>query len=213
MKQLKNVRMLIPIIGIIIFSILYLLASNYYPGGSQTDKHSTGFNWKHNYWCNLLDEVAINKQANSARPIAITGLLVLCFSLGWFWYYFPDNIKSGKKVKILIRYAGVLSMLCAFFLYTDLDHDFITNLASFFGLIALIGSLTSLYQNKLNMLFIWGILNLLLVLINSYFYYSTDLIVYLPIVQKISFTLFLSWIVVLSIMVYHRRWDSEVESF
>jgi hypothetical protein len=51
--------LLLPPVGILIFILLYIVAAFFYPGGSEFDTHSDGFSWKHNYWCNLLNELAI----------------------------------------------------------------------------------------------------------------------------------------------------------
>ncbi|MEI9920861.1 MAG: hypothetical protein WDO14_19015 [Bacteroidota bacterium] len=84
-------------------------------------------------------------------------------------------------------------------LFTDIDHDMITNLASLFGLIATIGIMVGLYQTKARMLFAFGVLNMILVCLNNYLYYNQDLIVYLPLVQKVTFVSFLGWICGVSI--------------
>lgn len=158
--KMKNVCVLIPIFGIISFVILYIIATLLYPGGSQVDKHSVGFSWINNYWCNLLYEKAINDQQNPAKPLAITGMLVLCLSLTFFWFIFPGHIRVNKKLKIVIQTSGTLAMTVAIFLFTDFNHDFIINLASGFGLIATVGVLAGLYRAKWVWLFAFGILNI-----------------------------------------------------
>lgn len=93
-------------------------------------------------------------------------------------------------------------MACASFLFTGIDHDLVTNLASAFGLVALVGTFIGLYQAKWYALFTLGLFNLLLVGLNNYLYYSRDLILYLPFVQKISFAFFLLWISWITIKLY-----------
>jgi len=46
--------------GIIISLSLLVIATFYYPGGSQFDKSSVGYDWKNNYISNLFGEKAIN---------------------------------------------------------------------------------------------------------------------------------------------------------
>lgn len=70
--------MLAPILGVIIFVILYIIATLLYPGGSQIEKNAIGFSWVNNYWCNLLNESATNGQPNSAKPVAMAGMFILC---------------------------------------------------------------------------------------------------------------------------------------
>ena len=85
-------------------------------------------------------------------------------------------------------------MTIAFFLFTNINHDLVTNLASTFGLIATVGTFVGLYKKKWFGLFTFGLLNILLVVANNYVYYTKGLIIYLPLIQKISFAAFLIWI-------------------
>ena len=105
---------------------LYIVATLFYPGGSQADKNSIGFSWINNYWCNLLNENAINGQYNPAKPIAMTGMFVLCLTLSFFWFFFPRQINLGKFAKLAIQISGTLAMTIAFFLFTNIDHDLVT---------------------------------------------------------------------------------------
>jgi hypothetical protein len=201
----NNYLLLTPVFGTLIFIILYIIATLFYPGGSQANKYAIGFSWAHNYWCNLLNDIAINGQPNPAKPIAMTGMLVLCITLALFWIIFPKQINLSKALSASIQISGVLSMSIAFLLFTPINHDLITNLASFFGLIATIGTFIGLYQNKWMGLFIFGLFNILLVVINNYFYYNSGLIAYLPVVQKISFLLFLIWICLISLNLFRQK--------
>ena len=202
MNKLKTNFILTPIFGTIIFIVLYFIATLYYPGGSQVDKNSIGFSWINNYWCNLLNENAMNGQHNSAKPIAIIAMFTLCLSLSFFWILFPQQIKTGKIAKRLIQISGTLSMLVAFFLFTNINHDLITDVASLLGLIATIGIFIGLYKTKWFGLFAFGLLNILLVALNNYVYFTNGLIGYLPVIQKISFVTFLFWICCIDINVY-----------
>ena len=199
----KSVWFLIPIFGTIIFIFLYILATLFYPGGSQVDQNSIGFNWINNYWCNLLNETAINGKINSARPIALTGMVILCLTFSVFWFLFPRNLNIRKSTKIIIQVSGVLSMIIAMFIFTKY-HDIITNLASLFGVIALIGAFIILYKIKWNGLFRYGIFNLFIVGINNYVYYNKELITFLPLIQKLSFVSFLIWICFISLNLYNK---------
>jgi hypothetical protein len=201
----NKIWLLTPILGITIFVIVYIIATLYYPGGSQIDKHSIGFSWTNNYWCNLLNETAMNGQVNPAKPIALTGMFVLCLTLSFFWFIFPRQITISKNFKLAIQVSGILAMTVAFFLFTNINHDLVINLASSFGAIAIIGTLIGLYKNKLFGLFKFGILNIMLVILNNICYYKKELIIYLPIVQKISFATFLLWICSITIKIYQSQ--------
>ncbi|SDZ76278.1 hypothetical protein SAMN05216331_102126 [Porphyromonadaceae bacterium KH3R12] len=201
-EKRKSIWVLTPIFGTLVFVVLYIVATLFYPGGSQVDKYSIGFSWTNNYWCNLLNENAINGQHNPAKPIAMIGMFVLCLTLAFFWFLFPRHINIGKIPKLAIQITGTIATTLAFFLFTDINHDLITNLASFFGLIATVGTFIGLYKTKWYGLFAFGILNILLVGLNNYVYYNKELIIYLPIIQKISFATFLVWVCSIDINLY-----------
>jgi hypothetical protein len=189
-------------LGTVLYIILYLVATLLYPGGSQVDKSSIGFSWTNNYWCNLLNENAMNGQHNPAKPVAMTGMFVLCLTLAFFWFLFPGYINVGRPARLVIQISGILAMAIAFFLFTNIDHDLITDLASFFGLIATVGTFIGLYKTGWYGLFAFGLLNVLLVGLNNYLYYNKGLIIYLPIIQKISFATFLAWICSIDLKLY-----------
>jgi hypothetical protein len=194
----KSVLLRIPLIGIPLFIILYVWASMYYPGGSQTDQHSVGFSWMDNYWCNLLNTTAINGEPNHSKPIAMAGMLVLAVSFVSFWIGFATVALYNKLTRKATIVSGVLAMATALLLNTSLDHDLVTNLASISGLLAVGGTLIGLYKLQWRSLFWFGLINLILVVINNLFYYNPSLIGYLPLVQKITFGLFLMWFFLIS---------------
>jgi hypothetical protein len=199
----RSFWMLLPVFGTIIFVALYIIATLLYPGGSQVNKNAVGFSWINNYWCNLLNDHAINGQHNAARPVALVAMTILCMTLAYFWYLFPKQINFSKYNRLAIQIAGAISMTIAMFLFTDL-HDIIINIASLFGLISLIGTYAGLYRIKLYKLFWIGMFNVPLVALNNYVYYSKGLIIYLPVIQKISFAFFLFWLCCINIVLYRK---------
>jgi hypothetical protein len=130
-------------------------------------------------------------------------MFFLCAALAAFWYRFPKQMDQGSKAGLIVRCSGVLSMVSAMFLFTDW-HDAVINISGAFGFIALLGTLAGLYGKKWFMLFWFGIFNVFLVFVNNYVYYSRDLIVYLPVIQKISFLSFLLWISLINMGWYRR---------
>jgi hypothetical protein len=205
MTASKKFLLLTPILGTALFIILYFIATLFYPGGSQVDKNSIAFSWLNNYWCNLLNEQAINGQPNTAKPIAMTAMFILCLALILFWFLFPKYVTVNRKLAIIIKSCGSLAMLIGFLLFTNINHDLITNLASGFGIIATIGVLIGIYKIGWNMLFVFGLLNFLLVALNNYVCYTKGLIVYQPVVQKITFAPFLFWICSIDLNLYYRQ--------
>ncbi|MBI3139004.1 MAG: hypothetical protein HYZ15_10495 [Sphingobacteriales bacterium] len=204
-NRTKNILVLLPVLGTLLFVVLYVIATFLYPGGSQVDKNSIGFSWTNNYWCNLLNENAINGQLNPAKPLAVTAMFILCLTLTLFWFLFPRQINLNNKLRLVIQISGTLAMTTAFFLFTNINHDLITNLASSFGAIATIGTFVGLYKTKWFRLFAFGLLNILLVGLNNLCYYDKELIVYLPVIQKVTFATFLIWLCCININLYRGQ--------
>lgn len=200
----KRIWIITPIIGNSLFIILYIIAAFLYPGGSGTDKTSSGYNWTENYWCNLLSEKAINGQINTARSIAITAMTILCISLSSFWVLFPALAQLKKKHRLLIQITGIISMITAFLLLSNADHDMAVNISSSFGFIAMAATIVALHQLKWNKLFLLGLFNIFLIALNNYLYHTAQM-TYLPIVQKFSFLSFLVWFSLIDLELYHLR--------
>ena len=207
----KRIWVLTPFIGSLLFIILYIIAALLYPGGSGTDKTAIGYSWTNNYWCNLLSEKAINGQTNTARPVAVIAMFILCLSLSIFWILFPALTHLKKYHRLLIQVAGTVSMLASFLLLTGIDHDLAINTSSAVGLIAMTGTLIALYQLKWKWLFAIGLFDLLLVALNNYLYHSNKMM-YLPLVQKFSFLSFLVWFSFISISLYQRSRSGIISS-
>ena len=200
----KALWVLIAIFGSLLFIVLYIIAAYLYPGGSETDKASVGFSWTNNYWCNLLHQNAINGQPNSAKPFAISGMLILGFALSTFWLVFPEQLIAKKYFRLVIQISGIAAMLSSFFLLTNINHDTIVNISSSLGFIATIGTLVCLYQTKWYGLFAFGLFNIVLACLNNYLYNAKGMMIYLPVVQKISFLSFLVWICFINLNLYQR---------
>ncbi len=198
----KNLLQLTPVLGIIVFVVLYVVATILYPGGSYVDGMTTGFDWLNNYWCDLIGSMAKNGAPNTARPIALTAMLCLCASLSFFWYDIPLLFKDFKFNQV-IRYAGIASMAVTLFLFTDY-HDTVIHVAGILGLMALTGVLIGLHQYHLTTLFGYGVFCFVLMLFNYFIYETHVLLSFLPIIPKITFFLFLLWICLITIYFYQN---------
>jgi hypothetical protein len=194
---------LLPVAGSFIFIVLYIVAASFYPGGSQADVYSEGFSWQHNYWCNLLNETAINGEHNRGRYAAIAAMAVLIITLLSFWIISARLLQTSKVTRTVILFSGLLSMALLPFLSTSL-HDAIINSSGFLGLVAMAGVYMGIYRSKWYGLFILGIINLLLVVLNNYIYHFGDTLYLLPMVQKITFLSFLTWVCLINLKLYLR---------
>jgi hypothetical protein len=183
--------------------MLYIISAFLYPGGSHHDSQAPGFSWVHNYWCNLLNERSLNGQHNDGRPVAIAAFAVLGLTLVSFWYIYPKLMRFDKKIRVVIQLSGFVSVTSLGFLSTSL-HDTVINIAGFFGLLSTAGIYYSVYKNKWCQLFAFGIINLLLIGVNNYLYYTGDGLNLLPVVQKITFLTCLLWISIIDVRLYLR---------
>jgi hypothetical protein len=190
-NNISRFWILTPLFGIILFLVLFVTATKYYPGGSQADHYAAGFSWINNYWCNLLNENAINGQANIARPIAMLASGALALSLVIFWIIFSIYCGFTPMARLVVQASGIISMVLVMFLFSSY-HDMMVNLATAAGLIPLTATFIGLYRLRWKMLYRMGLLSLILVVLNNVLYYG-DMLRFLPMIQKFSFLYFLSW--------------------
>lgn len=174
--------------------MLYWYASILYPEGSQADLNSEGYDWIHNYWCNLMNEKGMNGVANPARPFAISAMVILCMSLLVFFLHFAYSFTKHPVIKKMVAIGGVLSMGFACLIFTS-QHDLMTLISSFFGIFVVIGIIKELWGSALGFYKLTGFCCILLLLLNNYIYYSEHFLEYLPIIQKITMLLVLLWVI------------------
>jgi len=184
-------------IGVLIFFGLYFYSSTLYPGGSQEDLTTKGFDWVNNYWCNLLNVEGMNGQPNPARPYAISAMVILCLSLVVFFIRFAITWPLSTFWKRAISVGGVISMVLATLMFT-VYHDLMLMLSSLFGIIVVIGIIKAIYTSNLSGFKWMGLFCIFLLLANNYIYYSEHLITALPLLQKVTLLLVLVWILSLN---------------
>jgi hypothetical protein len=197
-KRTPAFRSIIPTAGIIFFFIFYLIATLFYPGGSNFDPYENGFNWETNYWCELLYDYSKNGHINTARPYALAAMLSLTISVGYFWSAYPQLLTASQKLTNIIRWSGMVSMVLSSFIFTNF-HDGLIYLSVISGSIAYTGLIYILFRCGHSIRAIFGTICLILILLNSFIYIVESGIEYLPIIQKITFLITLCWIFSLSI--------------
>lgn len=189
----------LPMIGIFIYVALYFIAAKLYPGGSRVYPDKDGFDWYNNYWCHLISENAINGEANTAHPYAHVGMVVLGISLAVFFYQFPQYFKIKQPWKSIVRISGIAGSFFSMLIMSDY-HDLTAVLAAVFGALSIVGIFFGLRNTGL-LYFIWtGIGCVLLIALNGYIYFSGNYILWLPVIQKITFAAVLLWVVFLNSM-------------
>jgi len=211
MTNAKALFSLLPTLGILTFIGLYIYSTTLYPGGSQADPNSIGFDWSNNYWCNLMSEDAMNGRENPASPVALMGMVILCSSMTLFFFQFANYFEKNRIWKMTIKIAGAFAMLSAVFVFTQY-HDYMTSLLSISGVVVIIGIIRALHKNSMTFFQISGIICMALVGINNLFYYNEDLIKYLPVVQKVGFILILSWTIGLNLKMQEVSQSKKLDS-
>lgn len=201
---MKQMPILIPTLGILVFIGLYIYAASLYPGGSQANPDAIGWNWYNNLWCNLMSENAINGLKNPASVIARFAMAVLSSSIAVFYFLCAKFLVKNRIWTIIIKITGVLLMISAIFIFTKY-HDIMTTIISICGLIGIAGILRALYLNKMTFFVVFGLLCLLVIGMNNLFYYIERLNEYLPLVQNFDFALIFLWTVGLNFKIFYKQ--------
>lgn len=201
MKSLMNITDVmikyIPLLGIITFALLFYFASLHYPGGHQENLNATGYNWIHNYICNLTRPLAMNEVPNPGRPYAVAALNILCLSLIAFFYRVGAILGRTLKSKRLIQISGFLTMFAATFIFTE-AHDMMILVSTVFGLILIISMVREIHHSAFQGHKWFGLLCFILLVLCNISNYGLIGIYYLPMLQKITLVICLGWILSLN---------------
>lgn len=181
------------LIGIIIGTLLLIIATMYYPGGTYENVNTIGYDWANNYISDLLRPLAVNGAENTARPFAVLGVLFLMASFGVFFVNFSNRIKI-KSASLVIRYLGVLATLLGFITVFPSLHDIMVTLSSMLTLLIFFYITVIVIKSQLTLMKVMSIVFLLTFYFAAYMYFSRFLLEYLPIMQKIIFLMKMVWV-------------------
>lgn len=182
----------VPLFGIGIFLVLYIIAALLYPGGHYLNSQSQGFSMLHNYWCDLLEPLSINGQTNTGYIIAIAAMLLVCICLLPFWYILPNVGKYSQFEKAFVRICGMGAMIVTLFLFTRW-HNTVILIAGPMGGAAIGLACIGLWRQRLYKLLGWAAICFILAGINFIIYQSRAGIIILPFLQKFTFCCCLGW--------------------
>ena len=194
---MKYAAKYIPLVGIFIFAVLFYFASLKYPGGHQEDLHSNGYDWFQNYICNLTRPIAMNQMLNPGRSYAIIALNTLCISLIAFFYRTGNILGHNSISKRIIQVSGFLTMFTATFIFTG-AHDLMILVSTVFGLILIISMVREINRSDLRFHKWFGLLCFVLLVLCNISNYALIGLHYLPLLQKITLVICLSWILSLN---------------
>lgn len=170
--------------GIIISLILIIISTTFYPGGSQHDPNSIGYDWKNNYLSNLFTPKAINGINNPARYWAICGVLFLTTSFAIFFAGFSKKIPA-KGAANVIKFCGISSTIFAVLVVTPF-HDEAVRVSSVLMLLTMFYITVFILKSRLYLFKILSILNLLIFYACNYIYFTRNFLEILPVAQKVA---------------------------
>lgn len=197
MKLSKEYTLFLPAVSIILIILTSPFITAHYPGGSILNPNSEGFDWFGNYWCHLYEKTALNGQPNSARILAIISSSILTVTLISFFLIVGNLNREHTSERKIILFFGVLGMVFTPLGMTE-NHDIGVILAGSLCAIAVIAICSILRKERKYSLLILGLTWCVLFLINYAMYFKNTAIETLPLIQRISFTLFFAWIVLVN---------------
>ncbi|PSR13810.1 MAG: hypothetical protein DA408_17020 [Bacteroidetes bacterium] len=181
--------------GILIATVLLGIAIRYYPGGSQKDPSSPGYDWTNNYLSNLFSPYAFNGMNNSARLWAIGGVFFMSASFAVFFIQFSTKIAPHSAARV-IKYGGVGATVFSFLTVTPW-HDTMIIFASILGLVSFFYITVLIFKSRLHALKVFSFIGLLLAYGCNFIYYTRTNLEWLPVLQKVTLLASILWILAL----------------
>lgn len=175
--------------------ILFFVSTLFYPGGSQNNINTVGYDWQHNYISNLFAWTAINGQASNSPIWAAGGMFVLSYSFSLFFIRFSQKIPV-ESASLVIKYFGVAAMFFVFLAVTPY-HDTMLMIAETVGLVSLFYCTAFIFKTRFIGVKMLSVLLLMSIYASMYLYYSRSFIEILPVAQKSSLVLNIIWVLIL----------------
>ncbi len=167
--------------------ILFYIATLHYPGGSNWNKNSIGFDWRYNYITNLFNPMAVNGESNGSVVWAVAAMAFLCIGFALFFIDTAAKITTPSSSRI-IKWGGALPMIFAFLAVTPW-HDLMVTISNVLVMLSLFYITVHLFKSKL---YVYGLLSafcLSFIYLGSIMYYTQLWLDWLPVVQKTVFVL------------------------
>lgn len=197
-RLLRSYYRFLPLAGMGLFVLFYLLAAWRYPGGSWVEPGHEGFSLRYNYLCDLLDTRAVGGALNTGRHLARLSLGVLCAALIYLWAYLPALAGGPVWNRRLMRISALAALFTTVFLSAG-THDLTVRIAGVFGGLALLSAIVGLWLGRRRGAAVFGIWCLTVFLLNYAFYETGSYLRALPLIQKGTFLSFIGWFVWLSL--------------
>ena len=199
------------LISVIIGTLLLIISTIYYPGGSYENANSEGYDWANNYISNLLGPSAVNGKENTARPFAVLGVLFLTAGFGFFFLNFSKRIKI-RSASLVIKYIGILATILGFITVVPSMHDMMVTLSSILTLLIFFYITVMVIKSKLTRMKIMSIIFLLTFYFGAYMYFARFQLEYMPIMQKIIFLMKITWVLSLEYLTEKEDFEHIINS-
>lgn len=171
------------LLSLAIASILILIATLQYAGGTIQDKNTIGFDWSRNFFSNLFQENSLNGLPNLGRIWAISGMIFYSLGNGVFFINMSKKI-SDKQATLVLKIVGYSEILFNFLIATPL-HDSMVAITSTLTLLGLFYITIFSFRTSLHLLKIGCVLSML-VFYYTLFLYGTGNWGLLAIMQKVT---------------------------
>ena len=178
-----KIRKYIVLLAILISTLLLIIASLLYPGGSLYDKQAPGFDWTKNFFSNLFEATAINGQPNPGRIWAVIGMAFHSIGYGLFFRNTARKMPM-RHASIVLNTVGIANMVFSFLIATPL-HDIMIVVSSTLTLLGIFYITVFTLKTKLHILKAACILCMLIFYFTLYLYGAGDWGL-LAVMQKVS---------------------------
>lgn len=201
---IKRYYPLIPVFGLGAYVILFTMAAEAYPGGSESVPGDTGYSFFHNFLCDAMLPITPGGASNPARPMATLSHLVLSGTMICFFFILPKVFDWHNRNTSIIRYMGMLTMTVFIFMYTGI-HDHIVTATGVLGTVALLPFFVEMRRYPAGGLKTLAYTCFILSMI-VFFSFETKIgYYYLPFLQKITFVFDAWWVIWVSLIVTRKN--------
>ncbi|MFT6810037.1 MAG: hypothetical protein ACJA01_003280 [Saprospiraceae bacterium] len=203
----KSYLTLTPILGLVLYVIIYTLGAADYTGGSFNYPNSQNYSFSHNLLCDLMLPNSINGQINDGRTLGIISHVILSATMMGFFYILSKIFTIENRNTQLTRYFGIASMFVFSFMFTE-HHDAVVLLTGIIGTMALIPFFLELKTYNDRPLKVYSFFCFFLSIVVFISFISKIGYYYLPFLQKITFVIDAIWVVWICRLVYRNKQPS-----
>ncbi|MEQ8302978.1 MAG: hypothetical protein RIB47_06275 [Cyclobacteriaceae bacterium] len=203
-KLLKYYSPYLPIVGMLLYVLVFTAAALSYPGGSLNEPASVEYSFFHNFLCDVMDPITKSGAENNARSMAVISHLILSFTMISFFFVLPEIFHQKNRNTQLVRIFGMLTMTVFIFMYTPY-HDQIVTATGVLGTIALIPFFLELRQYEGKSLKQLAFTCYALSVVVFFIFETKYGFYYLPFLQKITFVLDAWWVIWVSLIVLQKN--------